>query len=76
MRLLTDAASAVLLVIVVGGAGPWAGQAGNATCFPSALTAAAAFDVELMAAWGTAMGQEFFAKVSGSHRPPARPPAY
>lgn len=35
---------------------------GTSTSFPSALTVAASWDVELMFMWGKAMGEEFFAK--------------
>ena len=38
------------------------GQAGTSTAFPSGLTTAATFDVELMEEWGNAMGEEFFDK--------------
>ena len=35
---------------------------GGVTAFPSALAAAAAWDVDLLEQWGDAMGQEFFGK--------------
>ena len=35
---------------------------GTSTCWPSGLTMAATWDVNLMHAWGVAMGQEFAAK--------------
>jgi hypothetical protein len=44
------------------GWGPWTGEAGNSTCWPSGLTVAATFDVELARRWGEAMGTEFFEK--------------
>lgn len=44
------------------GWGPWSGEHGNSTCWPSGLTIAATFDRELAGEWGAAMGAEFYAK--------------
>lgn len=44
------------------GWGPWTGEEGNSTCWPSGLTVAATWDAELAGRWGSAMGQEFFEK--------------
>jgi beta-glucosidase len=44
------------------GWGPWTGEKGNSTCWPSGLTVAATWDAELAERWGVAMGTEFFEK--------------
>ena len=42
--------------------GPQGYRSGGTTCWPSAMTVGATFDVELSLKWGKAMGQEFFDK--------------
>ena len=44
------------------GWGPWTGEAGNSTCWPSGLTVGATWDPALAERWGAAMGEEFFEK--------------
>ena len=44
------------------GWGPWTGEMGNSTCWPSGLTVAATWDAELAERWGVAMGTEFLEK--------------
>ena len=42
--------------------GPQGYRSGGTTCWPSAMTVGATFDVELSLKWGKAMGKEFFDK--------------
>lgn len=42
--------------------GPQGYRSGGTTCWPSALTVGATFDVELAGQWGQAMGKEFYDK--------------
>jgi hypothetical protein len=61
------------------GNGPQGFQFDGGTCWPSGLTVGATFDVKLAAAWGEAMGLEFFSKgdnvqvySTSAHYPPCR----
>ena len=44
--------------------GPQGYRSGGTTCWPSAMTVGATFDVALALKWGQAMGKEFFDKAS------------
>ena len=44
--------------------GPQGYRSGGTTCWPSAMTVGATFDVDLALKWGQAMGKEFFDKAT------------